>query len=201
MRIIGFVGMPGSGKSVASEVARKMGLTVVVMGDVIRKEAIRLQLEPTDENLGQIGNLLREMEGPTAIAQRTLEMARFLGGDIVIIDGLRSKAEVDFFRSNAEDFKLVEICAPHEARSKRIAIRGRSDDSNFQERNGTCEAKICGDKNNMSFQALERRESREMGWGMHEAIEEADFRVSNDGDIDAFRRSIQQALQYLISKI
>ena len=196
MRIIGLVGKPGSGKSVASEVARKMGLTVVVMGDVIRKEAIRLQLEPTDKNLGQIGNLLREMEGLTAIAQRTLEMARFLGGDIVIIDGLRSKAEVDFFRSNAEDFKLVEICAPHEARSKRIAIRGRSDDSSYHERNGTCEA-----KNNMSFQALERRESREMGWGMHEAIEEADFRVSNDGDIDAFRRSIQQALEYLISKI
>ena len=117
MRIIGFVGMPGSGKSVASEVARKMGLTVVVMGDVIRKEAIRLLLEPTDENLGQIGNLLRKMEGPTAIAQRTLEMARFLGGDIVIIDGLRSKAEVEFFRSNAEDFKLVEICAPHESKA------------------------------------------------------------------------------------
>jgi dephospho-CoA kinase len=196
LRIIGLVGKPGSGKSVASEVARKMDLTVVVMGDVIRNEAIRLQLEPTDENLGQIGNLLREMEGSTAIAQRTLEMARFLGGDIVIIDGLRSKAEIDFFRSNTEDFKLVEICAPYEARSKRIAIRGRSDDSSYHERNGTCEA-----KNNMSFQALERRESREMGWGMHEAIEEADFRVSNDGDIDAFRRSIQQALEYLISKI
>jgi dephospho-CoA kinase len=201
MKIIGLVGMPGSGKSVASEIARKMGLTVVVMGDVIREEAIRLQLEPTDLNLGQVGNLLREKNGSTAIAQRTLELARFLGGEIVVIDGLRSKAEAEFFRHNAQNFKLVEICAPQEARLKRIAIRCRSDDSNFQEHNHACEARTYRNKNNLSFQALERRESRERAWGMNEAIKEADFRVSNDGDIDAFRKSIQQMLEYLIAEM
>jgi cytidylate kinase len=193
--------MPGSGKSVASGVARKMGLNVVVMGDVIRREAMRLHLELTDENLGQVGNLLRKKEGPTAIAQRTLEMARSFGGETVIVDGLRSKAEADFFRSNSKNFKLVEICASHEARSKRIAIRGRSDDSNFEGDNDTCEANACKEKIDLTFQALERRERREMGWGMHEAIKEADFRVRNDGDIDAFRRSIQRVLEFLISEI
>jgi AAA domain len=193
--------MPGSGKSVASGVARKMGLNVVVMGDAIRKEAMRLHLELTDDNLGQVGNLLRKKEGPTAIAQRTLEMARSFGGETVIVDGLRSKAEVDFFRSNSKNFKLVEICAPHEARSKRIAIRGRSDDSNLEGGNDTWGSKACKDKNNLAFQVLERRESREIGWGMHEAIKEADCRVRNDGDIDAFRRSIQKVLEYLISEI
>jgi hypothetical protein len=178
-----------------------MGLNVVVMGDAIRKEAMRLHLELTDDNLGQVGNLLRKKEGPTAIAQRTLEMARSFGGETVIVDGLRSKAEVDFFRSNSKNFKLVEICAPHEARSKRIAIRGRSDDSNLEGGNDTCESKACKDKNNLAFQVLERRESREIGWGMHEAIKEADYRVRNEGDIDAFRRSIQKVLEYLISEI
>ncbi|MDD1759688.1 MAG: AAA family ATPase [Methanothrix sp.] len=46
MKIIGFVGLPGSGKSVASNVARDMGIEVLVMGDVIRQEAARLGLEP-----------------------------------------------------------------------------------------------------------------------------------------------------------
>ncbi|MFA5579215.1 MAG: AAA family ATPase, partial [Methanothrix sp.] len=36
---MGFVGMPGSGKSVAADVAREMNIPVVVMGDVIREEA------------------------------------------------------------------------------------------------------------------------------------------------------------------
>jgi len=32
LRIIGLVGKPGSGKSVALEVALKMGLTIIVVG-------------------------------------------------------------------------------------------------------------------------------------------------------------------------
>ncbi|MHC1593685.1 MAG: AAA family ATPase, partial [Methanotrichaceae archaeon] len=55
MKIVGFVGMPGSGKSVAADVARQMGIQVVVMGDVIRDEAARLGLEPCDQNLGRVG--------------------------------------------------------------------------------------------------------------------------------------------------
>ena len=39
MKIIGFVGLPGSGKGEASKIARELGLSVVVMGDVIRQEA------------------------------------------------------------------------------------------------------------------------------------------------------------------
>ena len=49
------MGLPGSGKSVASNVARDMGIEVLVMGDVIRQEAARLGLEPTDQNLGESG--------------------------------------------------------------------------------------------------------------------------------------------------
>ena len=57
MKIIGFVGLPGSGKGEASKIARQHGLAVVVMGDVIRQEAARQGLEPTDQNLGRIGNV------------------------------------------------------------------------------------------------------------------------------------------------
>ena len=59
MKIVGFVGMPGSGKSVAADVAREMNIPVVVMGDVIREEAARRGLDPTDKNLGAVGNDLR----------------------------------------------------------------------------------------------------------------------------------------------
>ena len=40
MKIIAFVGMPASGKSEAARIAAKMGIPVVNMGDVIRKEVI-----------------------------------------------------------------------------------------------------------------------------------------------------------------
>ena len=40
MKIIAFVGMPASGKSEASRIAAEMGIPVIIMGDVIRKEVL-----------------------------------------------------------------------------------------------------------------------------------------------------------------
>ncbi len=201
MKIIGFVGMPGSGKSVASDVARNMGLKVVVMGDIIRQEAARLSLRPSDENLGNIGNMLREREGPEAIARRTLEAA--LGEKIAIIDGLRSKAEADFFRANANEFHLVEIIAPADARMRWLVSRGRPDDPGARASAGELDLKIvasCKDGRDKkeTAEALERRECRELSWGMYEAMKEADIRLQNEGDLVEFRVSVRRLLEELI---
>jgi dephospho-CoA kinase len=202
LRIIGLVGMPGSGKSVASEVARGMGLEVIVMGDVIRKEAASLDLEPTDENLGMVGNMLRSTDGSAAIAKRTIDLARRSKRDLVIIDGLRSAEEADFFERNSEDFMLVEIFASSKARVRRIASRGRSDDARPESK--TCqdaERPGCsGESLDVAALALERRESREMSWGMLKAIRAADLRIRNDGDLDDFRTKVELLFRDIESK-
>lgn len=201
MKIIGFVGMPGSGKSVASDVARNMGLKVVVMGDIIRQEAARLSLKPSDENLGNIGNMLREREGPEAVARRTLEAAS--GEMIAVIDGLRSKAEADFFRANADEFHLVEIIAPADARMRWLVSRGRPDDPGA--RAGERDSKIVascrdgGNERQNTAEAMERRECRELGWGMYEAMKEADLKLQNVGDMEEFRVSVRRILEELIN--
>ncbi len=181
MKIIGFVGMPGSGKGEASDVARSMGLVVVVMGDIIRLEAARQGLELTDENLGKVGNLLRSQEGPEAVARRTLDIAESSGKDLVVVDGIRSKAEVDFFREHAEDFHLIEVWTPPYARLNRVIARGRSDDA---------------DDGGI---VLQKRDCRELGWGMNEAISQADLRLKNDGDLKIFKGSVQKLLEDIIS--
>jgi len=178
LKLIGFVGMPGSGKSEASRLAKEMGIQVVVMGDVIRQEAARQGLAPTDENLGRIGNMLRQEEGSDAIARRTLSLVGNAGADLAVIDGLRSKAEADFFRSHVDQFLLVEVWTPPEARLRRVAARGRSDDGNSENQ----------------AEALLKRDCRELGWGMNEAIREADVRVENKGNLEELRRSVQSIL-------
>ena len=195
MKIIGFVGLPGSGKGEASKVARHHGLAVVVMGDVIRQEAARQNLEPTDQNLGRIGNALRAKDGPDAIARRTLDRVMATGKDVVVVDGLRSKAEADFFRAHAEEFHLVEVYAPAEARLKWLATRGRPDDPRSSKNDGKTFAgsrpQDCG------AAALEERESREMGWGMYEAIKAADMSLRNDRSLDDFRKNVEMVLGLL----
>jgi dephospho-CoA kinase len=180
LKLIGFVGMPGSGKSEASRVAREMGLSVVVMGDVIRQEAARLGLPPTDENLGRVGNMLRAEDGPDAVARRTLEMIMKTGKELAVVDGLRSKAEADFFRAHAQRFLLVEVWTPLEARLQRITARGRADDA------------IAGSDAEL---ALSNRDSRELGWGMNEAFVEADIRINNDGNLEDLRRKVRDILE------
>ena len=184
MKIIGFVGMPGSGKSVASKVACEMKIPVVVMGDVIREEARRLQLEPTDQNLGQVGNSLREKEGPFAIAKRCLEKIETLekagsSPAVVVIEGIRSKDEVDLFREQSSDFRLIEVWVPDDIRVRRIAARGRADD-------------CCGTD---SKGAMDKRDAREMGWGMGEAIRSADMRIENDGSLEELEGKVREVLQ------
>lgn len=175
MKIVGFVGMPGSGKSVAADVARQMGIQVVVMGDVIRDEAARLGLEPCDQNLGRVGNLLRERGGACAVAQRCLEKIGW-GSDLVVVEGIRSKDEVDFFRSCCRDFCLIEVYVSEEVRLERIASRRRSDDGSDAE-------------------AVAERDSREIKWGMDLAINAADRRIENDGPVEELRRKVEGLLR------
>jgi len=204
VKIIGFVGLPGSGKGEASKIARRHGLAVVVMGDVIRQEAARQNLEPTDRNLGRIGNALRANEGPDAIAKRALERVRATGKDVVVVDGLRSMAEADFFRNHAEEFHLVEVSAPMDARMRWLAARGRPDDPGKGTANDgsrtDADAKIissCFEPDSFAAAALEQRECREMGWGMSEAIKAADMKLVNDGSLDDFRKNFEMILGLL----
>jgi dephospho-CoA kinase len=201
LKIIGFVGLPGSGKSVASNVARDMGIEVLVMGDVIRQEAARLGLEPTDHNLGRIGNQLRLKEGPAAVAQRIMENAIATGKDMVVIDGLRSKDEADFFRDNASEFHLIHICAPLDARLKWLEARGRTDDPG---QGLTADQKIissCLEPSRKVAEALEARECRELSWGMTDAMKTADLKLRNDGKQDEFRKCVKQILSSFSGQI
>ena len=203
MKIIGLVGLPGSGKGEASRIARQQGLTVLVMGDVIRQEAARRGLEATDVNLGRVGCALREAEGPEAVARRILDTAKASGEETVVVDGLRSREEADYFASQAEEFHLVEICAPAEERLRWLQARGRPDDP----ASGLCGAdepdqdeKIissCGEPDGQAAAALEQRECREMGWGMCQAMEAASLKLVNDGSLEEFRENARKLLDIL----
>lgn len=179
MRIIAFVGMPASGKGEAAEVAREIGAPVVNMGDVIRDEARRLGLEPTDANLGMVGNTLREKEGMGAIAKRLIPRIRDIGRSTVVVDGVRGAAEViEFKEAFGGDFTLIAVHAQPETRLARVRRRGRSDDMR-------------------SAVELRRRDEREIGWGMGAAIRAADEIVMNEGDLEDFREQIKVLLEGL----
>lgn len=215
MKIIGFIGLPGSGKGEASQIAREQGLTVLVMGDIIRQEASRLGLQPTDQNLGRVGRDLRAKEGPDVVARRILERAKASGKEIVVIDGLRSGEEADYFKDHAEEFHLVEICAPAETRLLWLTARGRPDDPGkgdadavrkdraYAVHSNDADEKIivsCKGPDRKAAEALEERECRELGWGMSEAMKAAELKLINDGSLEEFRINVKRLLAMLAEK-
>jgi predicted RNA binding protein with dsRBD fold (UPF0201 family)/dephospho-CoA kinase len=176
MKVIAFVGMPGAGKTEASNVAAALGIPVVVMGDVLREAVKARGLPLTDANIGGTAGQLRDEEGMDAIAKRCIPRIEELQADAVVVDGIRGIAEVETFkRAFGDDFTLVKIDAPFELRLERLTQRARSDDLG-------------------SAEGLKQRDERELSWGMGRAIEAADRSVVNLDPIQKFRDEIRSIL-------
>ncbi len=174
MKLIAFVGMPASGKSEASAVARNLKIPVVSMGDRVREEATRRGLPPTDENIGSTGTALRREGGMDAVAKRCVPEIMKHMDEVLVIDGIRNIEEIHFFKKQfGMDFKLVAINAPFQMRFERVKKRSRSDDM-------------------VSSGELKRRDEREKGWGLDKAMDFADIKLNNTGSIEEFQEEIRK---------
>jgi len=179
MQVIGTVGLPGSGKSEAADVAAEMGVPVVTMGDVIRQECRDRGLDPATHH-GEVAQALRDENGPGAIAERSLPVVRdrLEDAETVLVDGIRSGTEVDIFEDAfGDDFLLVCVEAPFGTRAERLDLRGR--DAGADE----------------GGESLAERDERELGFGMGEAIDRADVTITNDGSLEAFHDRVRTLIR------
>lgn len=202
MRVLGFTGMPGSGKSEAMEVAKARGIPVVRMGDLIWEEVDR-QGKPRDaKHVGEVANAMRASHGKDVWAIRTCERVREIVAELdakekaagarpavaepsprsarlVLIDGIRSHEEVETFRRLlGQEFDLVAIHTDPEHRFDRMVKRARADDST-------------------DVNVLKARDEREMTWGIARTIALADEMVVNDGTLPQFRQKVERLLDRL----
>lgn len=160
MLIIGITGMPGAGKSTAAKELGKSGLRVVAMGDMIREETRRRNLYPDDTNMGSVMRELREKFGAGAVAELCLRSIRSTKAETVVVDGVRSMAEVELFRKNGE-VRLLAIWASPKRRFELLRARGRSDDP-------------------QTVESFTVRDERELSIGIGAAIALADEVISNE---------------------
>ena len=159
LRIVAITGMPGAGKSTAAQALVQKGWKRVVMGDVIRNETKRRGLEPDAKNTGDVMKILRKEHGDAAVADLCLREIEKTGAMKVVVDGIRSMAEVDEFRKKA-DVLLVAVHASPARRFELLKERGRKDDP-------------------LTYEMFVQRDRRELGVGIAEAIALADETISN----------------------
>ena len=157
--IVCLTGMPGSGKSTIVSALKARGLESLNLGDGVRDEAKKRNLEPTGENLGRLMLELRDKNGPGAVANLLTEKIKNSQSEVIIIDGVRSTAEIEVLK-NVGSVKLLSIEASADTRYKFLGARGRSDDPETREK-------------------FEERDKREIGVGIDKSIAIADETISN----------------------
>ncbi len=179
-RVIGLVGMPGSGKSIIDDVAKELGFSVVIMGDVIREEAKRRGMDPSPENIGKVMLDMRAQEGPAVVAKRCILKILDSLGRVVVVEGIRSYDEVEEFRKAFPDFTLIAVHSSPTTRFERTFRRRRSDDP-------------------ANWQIFCERDLRELNVGIGAAIAMADHVIVNEDTPTQLRREAQQLLRRLES--
>ena len=75
----------------------------------------------------------------------------------------------------------VAIVASQETRFNRLSKRGRDDDP-------------------QSFEEFVKREERELGWGLKEAIDNAQIKLNNDAGLEEFRQLCRSTVPAIMER-
>ena len=153
--------MPGAGKSTIAEGLKPKGYDIINMGNAVRAEATKRNLEPTSSNLGKLMLELREKNGPGAIAELVKPQIESSAASVILIDGVRSSDEIQVLRKFG-NVKLLAIHASTDTRFDFLQKRGRSDDPQTKDN-------------------FEERDNRELGVGISSPIALSDYAISNIG--------------------
>jgi dephospho-CoA kinase len=95
---------------------------------------------------------------------------------LFLVEGIRSPWEVNIFKKNFKDFKVIAVHSKPETRFFRLKKRMRSDDS-------------ADSKESME------RDQRELKFGIGEVIVNSDFMVVNEGSLNKFKKTVQRIIE------
>ena len=180
--IVGLTGRMAAGKGTLAEVLMEKGFEYHSLSDAIRAELKVRGLPETRGNLTDVGNDLRNLHGPGALAIRILDECE--AGKLHIVDSIRNPKEVDALRASDWDFVLICVEASLPVRYERLVARGRVGDVSSLE----------------GFRAQEERELASADPRTQQLLAteaKADHRVSNDGSIESFHSGAQALLHQL----
>lgn len=182
MKVIAFVGMPGSGKSLAGEFIKEKGIDVLRLGDLTDEKLAARGLERNEANEKIVRESLRAESGMDVYAQRVAEKADALGKAVVVLDGMRSPAEREYLKKKyGEEFVVISIMSSPKTRYERLMNRS--------ERSLT--AGECGSR--------DKAENEKLGHGNTVAM--GDYYIVNEGlDKDGFKEELTRLLDPLLDQ-
>ncbi len=174
MQVMGISGLPGSGKSLVSDIATERGAIIISMGDIIREEA-----KKRGENTKETAQNLRAEHGQYIVSELTIKKIKQLQSEgvenAIIVEGIRSPHEVDMFKENFDNFIILSIFANPTLRFKRLKNRMREDDS-------------------QEYSEFQKRDQMELDFGIGNVISLSDKLIINESDLESYSEKIKEFL-------
>jgi dephospho-CoA kinase len=127
VKIVAFVGLTGSGKSVAVDYVVSKGYPKVYFGGIVLEEVKKRGLELTQENEQPIREQLRREEGKDFIVKRIVQQVYDLmaaGQHRIVADGLYTWTEYKVLKHEFPgELTVIAVVSPKHVRKMRMANR------------------------------------------------------------------------------
>jgi len=179
--ILAIEGLPGVGKTTASDYLSKKNLPIVHFGKIVNDYIDQHRLEHTKETHKKVWLTLREKYGQEAFAILNEENIRkALEKDLIIIDGMRSWEEYTHIKNHFPEVRIfiIAIFTDKEIRYKRSAKR-------------KYRGKLYG----------EDRDLTELLWtNMGPTIAFADYLIINNSNLNKFHKSIDKVYKKAVGE-
>lgn len=159
-KIICITGMPGAGKSTVCKIAETLGFEIIHMGNKVRLEAKKRNLELTADNLGKLMISLRKENGSAAIAKLCINDIKISRNKLFVIDGIRGMNEINEFKKEGK-VNILTVEAAENTRYEFIKKRKREDVT-------------------FEFEEFKKRDSVETNIGILEVMKNCDYKIQNN---------------------
>ncbi len=183
--VVTFVGLPGSGKSIAADMIKKMGFEVIELGDIWRELLKKSHISRADPiGTREFTRKVRDKYGKDVYARYAFRKVQKNRRKIAIM-GIRSTYEINYLKKRLKRMYIIALLAPMRMRFGRLKHRGKPEDP----------------KTLKSFRWLETREKRgfmkaksEEKHGVMHIIKDADYVIANTSTVSKLERNVTKVI-------
>lgn len=177
MKIIGIVGLIGSGKDEAANyIAERYSYRIINMSDIFREILRSEGIEPTRKNLQEE----RVKRGMRFLAQEVVKRIKNMakkGVEKIVITSVRRPEDYEIVKKAFGDYKLIQIFADKEKRFERMKKRGRPGDPK-------------------TLEEFEKQENKDKEiFEFEKTFKYADYKIDNNGTKEDLRNKIDELMK------
>ncbi len=177
--VIGIAGNIGSGKgTVVDYLVKNYQAERLVYSNILADILKRLHLKYERKNLAGLAEALRNTFGNDILSRVLEQDIQEQNVELIVFDGIRKKAELDYFKNKIDNFFFVFVAVSIETAYQRLIKRGEKTDDNSK-----------------TLEEFKKDQKRPADKDVPGLKQYADFIIDNSGELEGTFEQIDQIIK------